>query len=112
MFRAEIWNISEFLSENFHLFRGKVFSTFELACFRNDYTIHKLLQHLFAIKLNILLRKKKKKKEETYIIWKRFEQKGAYLFVFKFYSYSNLLNAEINGIYNNFISYLFNCAAY
>ena len=35
MFRAEIWKISEFLTENFHCFGGKIFSIFEKACFRN-----------------------------------------------------------------------------
>ena len=29
MFWAEIWKISEFLSENFHFFGGKIFNIFE-----------------------------------------------------------------------------------
>ena len=36
MFWAEIRKISEFLSENFYFFGGKIFNIFEKACFRND----------------------------------------------------------------------------
>ena len=30
-------NVRGFLSENFHFFGGKIFSIFELACFRNGH---------------------------------------------------------------------------
>ena len=33
MFWAEIWKVSEFLSENFHFFGGKIFSIFEKGLF-------------------------------------------------------------------------------
>ena len=36
IFCAEIRKISEFLSENFHVFGGEIFNIFEKACFRND----------------------------------------------------------------------------
>ena len=35
MFWSEIWKISEFLSEFFYFFGGKMFNIFEYACFRN-----------------------------------------------------------------------------
>ena len=35
MFWAETWKISDFLSETFHFFCDKIFSIFDLACFRN-----------------------------------------------------------------------------
>ena len=35
MFWAEIWKVSEFLSENFSVFGGEIFNIFEKACFRN-----------------------------------------------------------------------------
>ena len=41
MFWAEIWKISEFLSENFRFFGGEIFSTFEQECF---------LTYLYALK--------------------------------------------------------------
>ena len=36
MFWAEIWKISEFFILKFSFFDGKIFTIFELACFRND----------------------------------------------------------------------------
>ena len=36
MFWAEIWKISQFLSENFQFFGGENFNIFEKAGFRND----------------------------------------------------------------------------
>ena len=35
MFWAEMWKISEFLSENFQYFGGEIFYIFEKVCFRN-----------------------------------------------------------------------------
>ena len=50
MFWAEMWKISEFLSENFHFFGGKIFRIFELVCFRND--IQQFLNILQVVKWN------------------------------------------------------------